>query len=326
MIKFSIPIVEENTLAAVKTGNIDEIYGSFYPDGVGSGFLGFSQPALSRRESAGLLSKLKSKGLKFNYLMDSTCLGNLELTINGQKKIRRLILWLIDNGIDRVTVSIPYLMEFIKYNYPKLKVYVSVSAGVDSFERAEYWCSLGADRITLSAVSGLNRNFKLLARIRGGVKSELELIANLSCLNDCPFWMYHSACISHFSLDPTQEKETGYLPSCSYLKSKDPVEFVRSGWIRPEDLSYYEEMGINNLKLVNPGGSRQATVLKAYFNRGYEGNLMDLLSKSPGDPGLYIDNKKLGGFLDYFRQGGCDLGSCRTCSYCGNFFAKTAKN
>ncbi len=323
MTKFSISANWQlDLLDAVDTAQVDEFYGSLDQDGIGQGCFSTAPSGFSKSQFISYLKKVYHKGLKFNYLLDTTCIGNQELTISGQKRLRKLLEWLVENNVYAVSVSIPYLLEFIKYNYPELKVYVSMLGGVDSLERARYWDDLGADRITLSAVSGITRNFTLLRKIREDIRCQLELIANLSCLNECPFWTYHAAVHSHFSQTSNyrQKGTIDYcLAKCNYIKIKEPTEFIRSGWIRPEDLHYYEELGIKRIKIANQNMNTAGVMktLKAYSFRRYEGNLIDLFfDKSEDESGIYIDNQKLDGFLEYFMKEDCSLKSCQVCGYC----------
>lgn len=185
-------------------------------------------------------------------------------------------------GVDSVTISIPYLLELIKNRYPQLGIPVSTQAGVDSIERAKYWEDLGADEITLSFVD-VNRDFHLLKEIRKNIRCRLKLIANLDCLYHCPFYKYHSVLNSHssHSTHPTRGFMIDYCYlSCSYKRMKDSVESIRSGWIRPEDVHYYEDVGIDRLKIVNRTMITEAIslIVNAYAERRYNGNLLDLFS------------------------------------------------
>lgn len=111
---------------------------------------------------------------------------------------------------------------------------------------------MGADIITLKQ-STFNRNFNMLKKIREYVKCELQLIANNGCLFSCPFGFYHTHLIPHASQRWNKYRNSivDYCAlSCKYIKLKEPVNFIRAVWIRPEDVHYYEKIGIDYLKLV----------------------------------------------------------------------------
>jgi hypothetical protein len=147
------------------------------------------------------------------------------------------------------------------------------------------------------------------------------------------------------------------------------VEILKSAFIRPEDIHYYEEAGVDNIKLVERSMTTDALarIVKAYTVRSYDGNMMDLihgLSKyiiynkdnfywkglkyllQPSKINifkahklvnqlttlrsekafnesfdLYIDNKKLNGFMDFFHKGNCNR-DCNECNYCNKFAEK----
>jgi collagenase-like PrtC family protease len=288
--------------------------------------------------------------------LNGTCLGNKEWTIRGQRSVSGLLDWISELGVESVTVSLPYLLQLIKKRYPHLKVYVSTQACVSSLQEAEYWQDLGADRITLS-VHKANRDFELLAAVGKRIKSEIQLIANLNCLRNCPFALYHGVISSHNS----QTKGYGNTFAvdypflmCNYFRIKEPAEFIRSGWIRPEDTALYEDLGIFRFKIVSRTMSTDTllNIIEAYSDRHYDGNLLDLFSdprksemfKKPrllhafrhffhpflanpfrlkelaglaGPDGIHIDNRSLDGFLKgLLKAGNCNSRSCLECGYC----------
>ncbi len=344
--------------------SVKELFGSLSADFIGGGRSSSTLPPISKKQAMRYIAEIHKKGLKFNYLLNATCLDNLEWTISGQRKIQNLLQWLVDIKVDTVTVSIPYLLQLIKNRYPQLEVCVSTQAGIDTVERARYWEDLGADAITLSCVD-VNRNFRLLKELRAKLKCKLKLIANLDCLYHCPFYKYHSVLNSHASQD---HHMTGgfmidycYL-SCNYRKISNPVEFIRAPWIRPEDLCHYEDIGIDMIKLVNRGMSTEALLLvtEAYNNKEYNGNLLDLFCEPAKNTSynyrnlfhklkyffrpfsvnifkfikarnlferrdIYIDNKALDGFIEHFLVKDCRLVSCDDCGYCKEIATKVVK-
>jgi len=359
MIKFSVPTNWRDDLFDVLNKEyVDELYGKLDRDIIGGGRPSFMLPRVSKSRFVRHVKEAHKQGVAFNYLLNATCIGNRELTVWGQRKLNKLLDWLTKNDVDAVTVSIPYLLEFIKHNYSNLKVYVSTMAGINSLQTAKYWESLGADRITLSVTSRLSRDFSLLRKIRKNIKCELQLIANLTCLRECPFWTYHSVIYSHAS--QSHHRSRGFLIDycflrCNYIKIRSPVEFIRSAWIRPEDLHYYEDVGIDRIKFANRNMSTEsiAKLVTSYTKRRYEGNLLDLFSDKSkyhyvrkygsdilnklkyffrplsinifkllnmrdllDDWGIYIDNRALDGFLEHFIQEDCGLELCQKCNYC----------
>jgi hypothetical protein len=66
---------------------------------------------------------------------------------------------------------------------------------------------------------------------------------------------------------------------CSFLKLLDLVNYIRSDWIRPEDLPRYEALGYETFKLTERNAPTEIMVtrVKAYSERCYDGNLLDLV-------------------------------------------------
>jgi hypothetical protein len=59
----------------------------------------------------------------------------------------------------------------------------------------------------------------------------------------------------------------------------DPSQFIKSAWIRPEDLAAYEAMGYTTFKLLERGipSAELLRRVKAYSERRFDGNLAELL-------------------------------------------------
>jgi len=180
--------------------------------------------------------------------------------------------------VQRVTVSTPYLLELVKRRFPEFKVRVGIYAQVDTPRRARFWEDLGADAITLVSFS-INRDFRRLAAIRQAVRCDLQLIANHVCLMNCPLQTYHQNGFAHASDDSGKIFIDYCLLRCSRLRMTDPSQFIKSAWIRPEDLAVYEAMGYTTFKLLERGipSSELLRRVKAYSERRFDGNLADLL-------------------------------------------------
>ncbi len=355
--KLSVPTNwQPDLLGRINKSKVAEIYGKLERDPVGGGRPSFMLPYISKTQAKEYISTVHKAGLKFNYLLNASCLGNIEWTAQGQKRIRKFLDWLTAIGVDAVTVAVPYLLQVVKKCYPHFATKISVCAGIYNPIQAKYWESLGADEVSLSPWL-VNRNFKLLRRIRAAVNCDLQIYANTRCLIGCPFANYHYSSTSHSST--SSGINNGFfinycMYSCAYLALSEPWRLIASCWIRPEDLHYYKEAGINTVKLSERGIKTEyiQRIVEAYTEEEYDGNLMDLflspsksltpfkkyswkkikfffhpfgvdlfklhrfLTRIPADDPTHLDNKKLDGFLKFFVEKKCRQGNCDECGYC----------
>jgi collagenase-like PrtC family protease len=258
-----------------------DFFGKLPQDVIGGGRSRYMIAPISRREFEQHVACARENGFGFNYLLNAACLNNLETSRKGQKQIRNLLKWMVEIGVTATTVANPLLLRIIKELYPQLKVRVSVFACVDHASKAVYWEKNGADIICLDSLT-MNRDLAALKSIRKAVKIDLELLANGNCLQSCSLCHTHMNLLAHSSQEGHDQK--GFvidhcMLECSKAKVKDPVNFIRSDWIRPEDLHLYQALGYNHFKLGerNLPTSIMMKRIEAYSTRTYDGNLIDLI-------------------------------------------------
>ncbi len=354
--KLTVPTNWEGDLVrSVKKPYVDTIYGKLDRDVVGGGRASCVLLKVKKGHAESHIKEIHKEKLKFYYILNASCLGNKEWTKKGQEQITSLLDWLSGLSVDGVIVTSPYLLQIIKKRYSQFDISVSCFANVNSVEKARFWQDLGASTITLSQVEA-NRNFKLLEEIRKNVDCQLQLIANDSCISDCPIFFYHNNTSSHSSQSGNSLNnfmfDYCYL-TCKYRKFNNLINFIRATWIRPEDLKVYEDIGINRFKLTDRTMDTKylSRIVEAYSGRSYQGNLYDLIitpSKSSWSRkvslfhkfkyffhplsinlikyvksikllryvDVFIDNRKLDGFINHFLTSDCRLRSCKTCGYC----------
>ena len=257
---------------------VDEVYGKFPTDGISGGRPSYLAAPLSNADLERYIDLLDQHGIAFNYLLNGACFGNREWTRSWQKRMMVLLAKLGEMGVRRLTVSTPFLLELVKRRFPEFKVRVGIYAQVDTPRRARFWEELGADAIVLESFS-INRNLRRLAAIRHAVQCDLELIANHVCLMNCPMQTYHQNGFAHASDDTSTLFIDYCFMRCSRLRLTDPSQFIKSAWIRPEDLAIYEAMGYTSFKLLERGIPSEELLrrIKAYSERRFTGNLAELL-------------------------------------------------
>jgi len=278
---------------------VKEIFGKLSSDFAGGGRATFTLSPLSRKAFIAHVQDARARGIGFNYLINPACMDNAEFTRRGLGKLDRLLDFVEEAGADSVTISLPSLLPFIKKRHPKLKVRVGVFARVDSVAKARFWEELGADCITLESIS-VNRDFETLAAIRATVGLELQLIANSNCLMFCPLSGQHMVNLSHAS--QKGHKSRGFMIDycvlrCSWMKLMDQTHYLRSEFIRPEDVHAYREMGFDSLKILERGAptSIMARRVRAYSEGSFDGNLLELIQ-----PFGYTE-KSGGGLMNFLR-------------------------
>ena len=301
----TIPINwEDEYFEKIDFSSVDEVYGKLPVDFIGGGRPSVVFFNLPKRQFIRYLAEVKKRNLRFNYLLNSSCLDNKEFTKNGYREIRKLLDFLSENNIDIVTVILPQLASIIRKYYPQLKISVSTNALVDNFEKVKYWeDEFNVDQITLCHTS-VNRNFHELKRIvKYKTHCDIQLICNLFCKQGCAIQGLHGNFQSHASQSTHCNSKFPIDYYCIYCSAKvflDPSEIMKAGWIRPEDISIYENIGIHKFKLAERGifTDSLAKIVKAYSERKYEGNFIDLV---PSDSKYkYISSRKIGHLAKYF--------------------------
>lgn len=349
-----------------------EIYGRVTEDYAGGGRPSFYLPRADAKAVERMVEKAHAAGIQFNYLLNASCMGNRELTREGQRQIRKTLDWVSRIGCDSVTVGNIYLLQMIKHCYPGLKVRISAHRFTDSPRKARFWEDHGADCIVLNEVA-YGREFALLRAIRQAVKCDVSLIVNNSCRQDCAIAGTHSTGMSHGSQPGSGYSLDYHMLFCLDYRLREPVNFVRANWIRPDDIQHYEAMGFDNFKIVERNTPTAVLLqrVRAYAARHFDGNLFDLvlpfqypasafdtreahdaysvrraaryffkpgqvniakvfkidalcrhmslLYPRRGKPPLYLDNRKMDGFIDRFLAKSCIDVDCEKCRYCHEF-------
>ncbi len=339
---------------------MDALFGKLPFDIVGGARPGFVLPDVDRDDVEQYIQACHERGLAFSYLLNAPCLGNLQYSKKGYEQLIELLEWIDHAGADSVTIGMPYLIDLVRERFPRLKVKVSTTARVNTVRKALQYEAMGVEEIIID--EHINREFKTLEAIRKTVKCNLELILNNICLWQCPYNYEHVNHDGHASREGEQEdycylQYPGYL--CLYRKLTEPVELLKSPWIRPEDVSSYEDLGYDSFKITERFKRTPLLLehVRAYEERRYEGNLLDLFTLPRKDAFtpvhleyfikpehvnimkvselgdvfdlevrelIQIDNNKLNGFLEHFKRKDCNQTTCAQCRYCDGVLKKVA--
>jgi len=280
---------------------------------------------VDEQELISLISMLKKLDIKFNYLLNSI---SIKSYITQQERLLKHLNSLKEVGLSELTVSHPHMVKVL--SEMGFKVSTSLVQNVRTIEDKNWAEFFGYSRIICS--DDLNRRFSELKNLITNSHLPIEIIVNNMCLPSCP--LRHS----HYELEAyggecgwntELKKAKKQVVLCRSLWRNNPEAFLKSSWIRPEDIGRYLDIGVKYIKIA--GRDRCSESLRKtfdyYISGECTGSVFDYLL--PGvDPlnkyGLpYIDNKKLGEFFNHVLSlsGGCPA-DCDNCIYCKTFINK----
>lgn len=322
-------------------------FGGFAVSLIGGGRPPYILPEVDREGFRRHLRAVHRTGREFYATLNSNDLGLKEYRPGYLDTFQREVGELLDLGVDGLVIAIPALVEAVHRAYPEVPISVSSFARIRSVSQAEYFVRLGADTVILEEG---NRDFPLIrGLVRSGVR--VEVLTNQTCIRECPYRAHHLNTSSLCS-QPGGESLWFEFPilECGLEVVRDPQKLISSIWVRPEDLSVYEDAGVHRFKISGRNRPTEwlVRVAQAYTQRHYHGNLLDILSfvqiKGPSralstladrgvspevvEPlreafrGLHdvrIDNDAFPpGFLKRIAATDCEHRACSECGYCGS--------
>lgn len=303
---------------------INNLYGSLAFSPIGHGRSPYGVPNVTGEHIKDFITIFENRGVKFNYLLN----GNFVVEKLRDNKFKSSILDYLDMlfnnyGIKYVTVAVPELVEIINMYYPDVSIKISTILNILSVNDIQKLEGLQFEKVTLGNDAPRNLNdLKKLIDYSKRKKIELELMVTETCLYKCRNRYIHY----QFQTKPTEVSPFDpYMNQCTLQRIFHPEEFLKACWIRPEDIHFYEELGINHFKISGRSKDIKWTkrCIKAYIDRKYDGNLMDILGTTPptyennSEHLVYLDNSSLTDFLRNHPKE-CYAFDCTECGYCLN--------
>jgi hypothetical protein len=278
------------------------------PFGNGSIFLPKVLPNLEEFEKYSKL--IQDYGITPIAGIDSTCQGNLEAHIKQNSAYKVLINELKDLGYNDILVSSPNNIGFLKANFPTIRIYLAYSQYVTSLNRAKIFFELGADYITLHpdvirSFYTLENFIKLKEKWDSSRKFEYILPLNIGCNWGCIQWFQHHNLQSHRTivspLSSEQQNNSDIedafdypLLYCWKKRLEKPVNLLKAGWISPDNIELYENIGYSTFLLLTGGFSvnKIVKVIQSYTKKSLNNSFNEFLN-IPQPYGAYWSNDEL---------------------------------
>jgi len=285
-------------------------------------------PQVDMKELEKYVKYSLDKKIKFNYTLNSSCMGNKELSKSGMKQLYNFLKELSNIGVTSLTVAMPSIIELINTFGFDFKIKTSAICQVSSANKALFYKRLGVERVVID--EDIARKFDSIKEICSAFGDGVEVIVNSLCMKNCAYKMFHYNHESHNHEEISNKASGYYYNRCIYQISKDIRNPLKLNWIRPEDLKHYTNIGVNYFKIQGRQSVHRGNpveTLKYYFEENYNGNLIDLFTLFRKDNNYesnlpYIDNKSLNGFLEPFLNKNFCKENCSSCDYCLKYAEK----
>jgi len=267
------------------------------------------------------LATVSAMGIGLTLLFNAACYGEDAVSqLLADYVCRQVDRLLSEVNLTCVITTSPMIAAVVKQHFPQVRTRASVNMRIDTIKAAEYVAPY-FDEFYIRRE--YNRDLVRLGEFRHWCDrhgKRLALLANSGCLPYCSGQSFHDNLVAH-------DSEAANVPSVDfdpaicrhyYLEQAHRVRLLQSTWIRPEDLHHYDGL-VDIVKLATRMHFNSALIIRAYAERHFDGNLLDLLE--PGHQGMLrpyrLDNASFPS--NWFEETSTCGKDCHNgCAYCSS--------
>ena len=283
-------------------------------------------PELRARQIADL-RWARENGVELDTLFNCNCYGDIAISQELADFVERTLREMDAEGLlpNTATTTSPFIATVLRRRFPQVKIRLSVNQRVHGsvgFEPiVDLFDSFYATRERHREIAWL-KGMSDWAHAHG---KTIGIQANSGCLRQCPYQTFHDNMHGHNRIAQSKEGEkfgfSVFLCKENYRLGRFE-DFLRSTWLRPEDLPEYEPL-VDVVKLATRRHPHPTAVLDAYATCSYDGNLADLMDVCHSLPKSF-DNKSFDENRDLWREvRGCrDANDCRHCGKCAELMSR----
>jgi len=272
------------------------------------------------------LRNIKRMGIKLDLLFNANCYGRLAISEELRAKVASIIehLEYSVGGVDVITTTSPFIAQTVKDYFPEIEVRASVNMWIGTISAMDYMADIFD---SFYVQREYNRDLEYIAELKEWADANgkgLYILANSGCFSYCTSHTFHDNLVAHENEICETKNVEDFSPYVCHrqLENRDNwYKILTNSWIRPEDVHNYEGL-VPMMKLATRQHSRPTTVIAAYVNGSFRGNLVDLCEPGYGKElsPYIIDNKLLPD--DFFEVTSKCKRRCHKCDYCKNALKK----
>ncbi len=261
----------------------------------------------------------RRNGIELDTLFNCNCYGDIAISPELADFVERMLREMDSEGLfpETVTTTSPFIATVLRKRFPQVKIRLSVNQRVHGSVGFEPIMSL------FDSFYATRERQRELAWLKGmsewahGHGKTIGMQVNSGCLRQCPYQQFHDNLHGH---NRRAQSKIGEQFDFSVFICRENYErgnyedFLRSTWLRPEDLPRYEPF-VDVVKLATRRHPFPGKIVDAYATYSYRGNLADLMDARHVFPKSF-DNAAFGEeqmLWDAVRE----CVSANDCTHCG---------
>ena len=262
----------------------------------------------------------RANGIELDTLFNCNCYGDIAISRELADFVERIMREMDAEGLfpETVTTTSPFIATILRRRFPNVKIRLSVNQRVHGsvgFEPImDIFDSFYATRERHRETVWL-KGMSEWAHAHG---KEIGIQANSGCLRQCPYQQFHDNMHGHNRRAQSKVGESfGFsVFICRENYGRGNYEdFLRSTWLRPEDLPRYEPL-VDVVKLATRRHPFPGKIVDAYAKCSFDGNLADLMDARHKFPNGGFVNR----LFDAAQQLWDEVRECASandCRHCG---------
>lgn len=333
---------------------ISSVYGSVLRHAWLSARPDFRLPAVPENMMASHIRRLSDYGIEFNYALNSINPGNSKSELmDRESEFINICRILQDMGVKRFIISNPILIEMLRRRAPDLDIQIELSTIMHVDTPMQILAYKQMDPRITRVVGNIlyNRDFnKLKAFVNACEKTDMEyeVMVNEFCLTatgkmETPIaahCVYRDSCYNchagNKSKDDALTLHNYPMGKCMTSRAFGAADWLRTFTCRPQDLHFYESIGIDHFKITGRTGTSEYIELmaEAYLSREWLGNYLELWkpletiynnkTEAEHKHKFNLPTDRMYGFFEAFSEAkiDCNMVLCENCRYCDRWADK----
>ena len=272
----------------------------------------------------------RANGIELDAIFNANCYGDISMTETLAVQVRNVLEEMDSLGLmpEHLTTTSPFIATVVKRTFPAVKIRFSINMDISTKVALEY-----VGDICDEFYAGRNQHRRLdyvksMAEWAKAHGKMMGIQANPGCLRNCTYHTFHNNLHGHdrVGLSAASEKYGFTTFLCRTVYERGEYEnFLRSIWIRPEDLPMYEPY-VGVVKLATRRHPDPEAIIAAYATCSYDGDMAAIVDPCFKFPKI-IDNKALGLSPLWPEVRDCPYAdNCIKCGKCRRLMAAVAKD